>query len=92
MIPSRRLLFDYTTKQTKFEMHEWQTKNINLRPVSHLFLRFPMLKHKKPDEQAIPIAANPHIAAINGTWIFMNSSSLCEWSIGWWLSESSVIG
>ena len=67
MIPSRRLLFDHTSKQTKFEMHEWQTKNINLRSVPYLFLRFLMLKHKKPDEQAIPIAANPHIAAINGT-------------------------
>ena len=42
-------------------------ENINLRLVSHLFLRFLMLKRKKPDEQAIPIAANPHIAAINGT-------------------------
>ena len=42
-------------------------ENINLRLVSHLFLRFLMLKRKKPDEQVIPIAANPHIAAINGT-------------------------
>ena len=67
-------------------------ENINLRLVSHLFLRFLMLKHKKPDEQAIPIAANPHIAAINGTWIFMNSSSFSERSMGWWLSESGVIG